>query len=90
MMENGKPRKRRQLSPEEKWEVFLEVCSRGQPRTGLPPSRGNGLDTHRFAEAADAPSAPRPTTQAINPAATPPATPTAPCSAPSKMRNPRI
>ena len=26
MMENGKPRKR-QLSPEEKWEVFLEVCS---------------------------------------------------------------
>ena len=27
MMENGKPRKRRQLSPEEKWEVFFEVCS---------------------------------------------------------------
>ena len=27
MMENGKPRKRRQLSREEKWEVFLEVCS---------------------------------------------------------------
>jgi transposase len=27
MMENGKPRKRRQLSPEEKWEVFLEVVS---------------------------------------------------------------
>src|SRR5512135_2056843 len=27
MMENGRPRKRRQLSPEEKWEVFLEVCS---------------------------------------------------------------
>ena len=26
MMENGKWRKRRQLSPEEKWEVFLEVC----------------------------------------------------------------
>jgi transposase len=26
-MENGKPRKRRQLSPEEKWEVFLEVTS---------------------------------------------------------------
>jgi transposase len=26
MMENGKPRKR-QLTPEEKWEVFLEVCS---------------------------------------------------------------
>ncbi len=27
MMENGKPRKRRQLTPEEKWEVFLEVTS---------------------------------------------------------------
>jgi len=26
-MENGKRRKRRQLTPEEKWEVFLEVCS---------------------------------------------------------------
>ena len=27
MMENGMPRKRGQLSPEEKWEVFLEVTS---------------------------------------------------------------
>jgi transposase-like protein len=27
MMENGKPRKRRQLSPAEKWEIFLEVTS---------------------------------------------------------------
>jgi len=27
MMESGKSRKRRQLSPEEKWEVFLEVTS---------------------------------------------------------------
>jgi transposase len=27
MMDNGKPRKRRQLSPEEKWEIFLEVTS---------------------------------------------------------------
>jgi transposase len=27
MMENGKPRKSRQLSPEEKWEIFLEVTS---------------------------------------------------------------
>jgi hypothetical protein len=27
MMENGKHRKRRQLSPEEKWEIFLEVTS---------------------------------------------------------------
>ena len=26
-MENGKSRKRRQLSPEEKWEIFLEVTS---------------------------------------------------------------
>ncbi len=27
MMESGKSRKRRQLSPEEKWEIFLEVTS---------------------------------------------------------------
>ena len=27
MMENGKRSTRRQLSPEEKWEVFLEVTS---------------------------------------------------------------
>lgn len=27
MMENGKPRKRRQLTPQEKWEIFLEVTS---------------------------------------------------------------
>src|ERR1039458_471875 len=27
MMENGKRRARRQLTPAEKWEVFLEVCS---------------------------------------------------------------
>ena len=27
MMENGKPRGRRQLTPEEKWEIFLEVTS---------------------------------------------------------------
>ena len=27
MMENGKRRKRGQLSPEEKWEIFLEVTS---------------------------------------------------------------
>jgi transposase len=27
MLENGTRRKRRQLSPEEKWEVFLEVTS---------------------------------------------------------------
>lgn len=26
-MESGKQRKRRQLSPEEKWEIFLEVTS---------------------------------------------------------------
>ena len=26
-MENGRSRKRRQLSPEEKWEIFLEVSS---------------------------------------------------------------
>jgi transposase len=27
MLENGKSRKRRQLSPEEKWQVFLEVTT---------------------------------------------------------------
>ena len=27
MLENGKRRARRQLTPEEKWEVFLEVTS---------------------------------------------------------------
>jgi len=27
MMDNGKSRRRRQLSPEEKWEMFLEVTS---------------------------------------------------------------
>lgn len=27
MLENGKQRRRRQLSPEEKWELFLEVTS---------------------------------------------------------------
>jgi len=27
MLENGTPRKRRQLTPEEKWEIFLEVTS---------------------------------------------------------------
>jgi len=27
MMENGRRRARRQLSPEEKWEIFLEVTS---------------------------------------------------------------
>jgi transposase len=27
MMESGMRRRARQLSPEEKWEVFLEVCS---------------------------------------------------------------
>lgn len=27
VMENGKSRKRRQLTPEEKWELFLEVTS---------------------------------------------------------------
>jgi transposase-like protein len=28
MMENGKRKARRQLSPEEKWELFLEVASK--------------------------------------------------------------
>ena len=42
MMENGKPRKRRQLSPEEKWEVFLEVTS--QQLTQADAARKWGVD----------------------------------------------
>ena len=41
MMENGKPRKRRQLSPEEKWEIFLEVTSQEISRTRLPRHGSN-------------------------------------------------
>jgi hypothetical protein len=39
MMENGKRRARRQLSPEEKWEVFLEVICRSSPK---PTRLGGG------------------------------------------------
>jgi transposase len=42
MMENGKPRKRRQLSPAEKWEVFLEVTS--QQLTQADCARKWGVD----------------------------------------------
>ena len=42
MMENGKRRKRRQLSPEEKWEVFLEVCS--QQRSQADAARKWNVD----------------------------------------------
>ena len=42
MMENGKPSKRRQLSPEEKWEVFLEVAS--QQLTQADAARKWGVD----------------------------------------------
>ena len=42
MMENGKPRKRRQLSPEEKWEIFLEVTS--QELTQADAARKWGVD----------------------------------------------
>jgi transposase len=42
MMENGKPRKRRQLSPEEKWEVFLEVTA--QQLTQADAARKWGVD----------------------------------------------
>ena len=41
-MENGKPRKRRQLSPEEKWEVFLEVTS--QEISQADAARKYGVD----------------------------------------------
>jgi transposase len=42
MMENGKSRKRRQLSPEEKWEIFLEVTS--QEISQADAARRYGVD----------------------------------------------
>jgi len=42
MMENGRPRKRRRLSPEEKWEIFLEVTS--QELTQADAARKWGVD----------------------------------------------
>ena len=42
MMENGKPRKRRQLTRAEKWEVFLEVAS--QQLTQADAARKWGVD----------------------------------------------
>ena len=41
-MENGKPRKRRQLTPEEKWEIFLEVTS--QEISQADAARKYGVD----------------------------------------------
>jgi transposase len=42
MMENGKARKRRQLTPEEKWEIFLEVTS--QEISQADAARKYGVD----------------------------------------------
>ena len=42
MMENGKRRARRQLTPEEKWEVFLEVTS--QEISQADAARKYGVD----------------------------------------------
>jgi transposase len=42
MMENGKRRPRRQLTPEEKWEVFLEVTS--QEISQADAARKYGVD----------------------------------------------
>jgi hypothetical protein len=42
MMENGRSRKRRQLSPEEKWEIFLEVTSQEISQADRP---GSGAST---------------------------------------------
>jgi transposase len=42
MMDNGKRRPRRQLSPEEKWEVFLEVTS--QEISQADAARKYGVD----------------------------------------------
>ena len=41
-MENGKSRKRRQLTPEEKWEIFLEVTS--QEISQADAARRYGVD----------------------------------------------
>jgi transposase-like protein len=42
MTENGRPRRRRQLTPEEKWEVFLEVTS--QEISQADAARKYGVD----------------------------------------------
>jgi transposase-like protein len=42
MMESGRSRRRRQLTPEEKWEVFLEVVS--QELTQADAARKWGVD----------------------------------------------
>lgn len=42
MMENGQRRVRRQLSPEEKWEIFLEVTS--QELSQADAARKYGVD----------------------------------------------
>src|ERR1700756_5265032 len=42
MMENGKRRRARQLSPEEKWEIFLEVTS--QEISQADAARKYGVD----------------------------------------------
>src|ERR1700745_796655 len=42
MMENGKRRRRRQLTPEEKWEIFLEVTS--QEISQADAARKYGVD----------------------------------------------
>ena len=42
MMENGKRKPRRQLSPEEKWEIFLEVTS--QEISQADAARKYGVD----------------------------------------------
>jgi transposase-like protein len=42
MMENGRPRKRRQLTPVEKWEIFLEVTS--QEISQADAARKYGVD----------------------------------------------
>jgi transposase len=42
MMENDKSRKRRQLTPEEKWEIFLEVTS--QEISQADAARKYGVD----------------------------------------------
>src|SRR5439155_84388 len=48
MMENGRPRKRRQLSPEEKWEIFLEVTSQEISQADAARKWGVDVSTDRW------------------------------------------
>ena len=54
MMENGNRRKRRQLSPEEKWEIFLEVTSQQLTQADAALYRAKAAGKNQVAVAANA------------------------------------